>query len=93
LDWSWSENKNKSNFSKHGVWFEEAKSVWADVYSVEFFDPEHSVYEDRFIRVGHSSIGRLILIVFSETSTSEVIRIISARRATLKERQVYEEGI
>ncbi len=93
MDWSWSENKNKSNFSKHGVWFEEAKSVWADVYSVEFFDPEHSINEDRFIRVGHSSVGRLILVVFSEVNMGETIGIISARRATLKERKVYEEGI
>ena len=48
----WDEEKNRANFKKHSVWFEEAKTVWADPTSVEFFDPEHSYDEERFIRIG-----------------------------------------
>ena len=50
----WDEAKNASNFEKHGIWFEEAQTVWADPHATEFYDPEHRTDEDRFIRVGHS---------------------------------------
>jgi len=55
VDFEWDEQKNQDNFNKHGVWFEEAQTVWADELSREFFDPEHSENEDRFIRIGHST--------------------------------------
>ena len=77
MKFEWDEDKNESNFSKHGVWFEEAQTLWADVYALEFFDPEHSDFEDRFIRIGHSSKERLL----------------SARKATKREAREYEEGI
>lgn len=93
MDWTWDENKNASNHKKHGVWFEEAQTVWADPGSVEFFDPESSEVEDRFIRVGYSTKQRLLLVVFCERAEGEVIRIISARKATSKEKRDYEEGI
>jgi uncharacterized protein len=89
---AWDERKNFINFRKHGIWFEEAQTTWADSASVEFFDPEHSELEDRFLRIGQSSGARLLLVVFCEKE-GDTIRIISARKATAKERAQYEEGI
>ena len=89
----WDERKSRSNARKHGVWFEEAQTVWADENSVEFFDPEHSATEDRFIRIGHSTRAHLLLVVFCERQEDRVIRIISARKATKKEERQYEKGI
>jgi len=89
----WDDSKNRSNYRKHRVWFEEAQTVWADERSAEFFDPEHSRAEDRFIRIGHSTRPRLLLVVFCERLEGELIRIISARKATKKEERQYEEGI
>jgi uncharacterized DUF497 family protein len=91
----WDEDKNKTNKEKHGVWFEEAQTVWADSHAVEFFDSEHSDKEDRFLRIGYSKLNRVLLVVFCEpvSEGEEVVRIISARKATSKERKDYEEGI
>lgn len=93
VKFEWDEAKNNSNFKKHHVWFEEAQTVWADSKSVEFFDPEHSAKEERFVRVGLATSHKLLLVVFCERDHDEVIRIISARKATAKERKQYEEGI
>lgn len=92
VKFEWDESKNKSNYQKHGVWFEEAKTAWADQRSLEFFDPEHSENEDRFIRVGHSTKNRLLLVVFCERDGA-TIRVISARKALPKEIKEYEKGI
>jgi uncharacterized DUF497 family protein len=93
MKFEWDEEKNSSNFKKHHVWFEEAQTIWADAKSVEFFDPEHSVQEERFIRVGYDVSQKLLLVVFCERDQGNIIRIISARKATTKERRQYEEGI
>ncbi len=94
MRFEWDEVKNASNFRKHGVWFEEAQTIWADSRATEFYDPEHSTDEDRFIRVGHSRKERGgLLVVFCEKHRGETVRIISARKATPKERNAYEEGI
>jgi uncharacterized DUF497 family protein len=93
MRFEWDESKNLANYRKHGVWFEEAQTVWADARSVEFFDPEHSETENRFLRIGHSTGGRLLLIVFCERDSRGLIRIISSRKATSKEGKSYEEGI
>jgi uncharacterized DUF497 family protein len=93
MKFEWNENKNRSNFRKHGIWFEEAQTVWSDAASIEFYDPEHSSNEDRFIRIGHSTGSRLLLVVFCERSEGSTIRMISARRATPGERREYEKGI
>jgi uncharacterized DUF497 family protein len=93
MKFEWDEPKNQSNFSKHSIWFEEAQTVWADSASVEFLDPEHSKEEDRFIRVGHSTNSRILLIVFCEREGGSIIRIISARKANSRERKQYEEGL
>ena len=93
LSYEWNENKNRANFEKHGVWFEEAKTVWADSLATEFYDDSHSTNkEDRFIRIGFSTKDRLLLVVFCERNAN-VIRIVSARKATPKEKKDYEEGI
>jgi uncharacterized DUF497 family protein len=89
----WDDDKNIANFKKHEVWFEEARTIWADLHSCEFFDPEHSSDEDRFLRIGLSTKNRLLLVVFCERNSENVIRIISARPATRKEKEQYEEGI
>ncbi len=88
----WDEDKNHANYYKHRVWFEEAQSIWADEGANEFFDPEHSENEDRYIRIGYSAASRLLLVAFCERD-GDVIRLISARRATKSERSQYEEGI
>lgn len=93
MNFEWDDNKNQGNFRKHGIWFEEAKTVWADAGSVEFLDPDHSKLEDRFLRIGHSTSNRILLVVFCERDSGDTIRIISARKATSKERKQYEEGI
>jgi uncharacterized DUF497 family protein len=93
MRFEWDESKNLTNYRKHGVWFEEAQTVWADTRSMEFFDPEHSDAENRFLRIGYSTGARLLLIVFCEREFGGAIRLISARKATAKERRTYEEGI
>ena len=85
--------RTSRNFRKHGIWFEEAQTLWSDESSSEFFDPEHSEIEDRFIRIGYSSVHRLLLVVFCERAGGDVIRVVSARQASAKERWQYEEGI
>mgnify|MGYP001589970769 FL=1 len=93
VQFEWDEDKNQSNFRKHTIWFEEAQTVWADPAAEEFFDPESSEDEDRFIRIGYSTAEQVLLVVFCEREDGKTVRIISARRATPKERRQYEEGI
>jgi uncharacterized DUF497 family protein len=93
MNFEWDQKKNKVNYHNHGVRFEEAQTIWADPGSLEFFDPEHSGVEDRFLRIGFSTNNRLLLVVFCERNSFECLRIISARKATLNERRSYEEGI
>lgn len=66
MKFDWDDTKNRINQKKHGVWFEETQTVWADEYSVEFFDPKHSEGEDRFIRIGLSPRSNLLIVVFCE---------------------------
>ncbi|HEY3129364.1 MAG TPA: BrnT family toxin [Acidobacteriota bacterium] len=69
------------------------RPFWLDSKSVEFFDPEHSADDSRFIRIGHSAKSRILLIVFCERADASIIRIISARKATTREVRDYEKGI
>lgn len=89
----WDEDKNKANRKKHGVWFEEAQSVFDDVHGRLFLDSDHSVHEDRFVLDGHNNYNRLLVVVHCHRESDSVIRIISARKATKKERVFYEKGI
>jgi uncharacterized DUF497 family protein len=90
LVFEWDANKAKQNVKKHRVSFEEASRVFADPLSRTIFDPLHSDDEDRFIILGQSQKQRLLVVVF--TDRGERIRIISARVATRRERNDYEEG-
>jgi uncharacterized DUF497 family protein len=93
MRFEWDDLKNRSNFRKHKIWFEEAQTLWSDPRCAEFFDPEHSVNEDRYIRIGYSTNNRILLVVYCEKTDNQAVRIISARKATIKEREAYEEGI
>ena len=90
LKFQWDEKKAKINLQKHSVSFEEAKTVLNDELSVTYSDYTHSVDEERFIDIGMSEKGRLLVVVYTEREGS--IRIISAREATKYERRYYEEG-
>ena len=92
IRFEWDENKNRSNRRKHGVWFEEAQTVFVDEQMRCFYDPEHSSEEDRYIALGYSNANRLLVVAHCSRK-SFMIRIISARRATVKERRFYEERI
>ena len=90
LNFEWHANKAKSNLEKHGTSFEEASTVFGDPRSLTIPDPLHSELENRFITVGSSHRGKLLVVVYTERGDN--IRIISARAASRRERQSYEEG-
>jgi len=90
VDFEWDSFKAAKNLRKHQVSFEEASSVFYDPLAVTGDDPDHSEAEDRLITFGVSSAGQLLVV--SHAERDEVIRIISARRATAHERRIYEEG-
>ncbi|MDZ4676444.1 MAG: BrnT family toxin [Oligoflexia bacterium] len=89
----WDEKKNKSNRRKRGVWFEEATHVFGDPYHRFFLDKDHSDHEDRYIVIGYGAENRLLVVIHVYCNATEIVRIVSARRATKKERLYYEEGI
>ena len=90
MQFEWNENKAASNLSKHGVSFEEAKTVFDDPLYVDFYDPDHSEDEERYLIVGESSRRRLLIVSYTERNNS--IRLISAREVTRTEQEAYEEG-
>jgi len=90
LIFEWDPDKDVSNQGKHGVSFEEAKTVFTDQFARLIADPDHSQEEDRFILLGMSIYSNL-LVVCHCIRTGEVIRIISARKADKQERRIYEE--
>jgi uncharacterized DUF497 family protein len=90
IKFEWDVSKAASNERKHGVTFEEAKSVFYDDFAIQFFDDQNSELEDRFLLLGHSNQSRIILICHCEQESSDLIRIISARQATAKERKLYK---
>ncbi len=90
MKFEWDENKATANLSKHGVSFEEAKTIFDDPLYVDFYDPDRSYEEDRYIIVGESSQSRLLIVSYTERG--DTIRLISAREVTRSEREAYEEG-
>jgi uncharacterized protein len=88
LTFSWDERKASANLRRHGIRFEEAATVFIDPVGRAYDDPDHSAYEARFLLVGHSLAGRILLVVHAEKD--DTIRIISARRATPREREDFE---
>jgi uncharacterized DUF497 family protein len=89
MRFEWDPAKAASNAKKHKVTFELAKSVFYDDFAVQFFDEEHSSDEDRFLLLGMSSDARLLLVCHCEMEEANVIRILSARKATQSEAQYY----
>lgn len=89
LTFEWDPNKAKKNLQKHGVSFEEAATVFGDLLSLTIPDPLHSESEERFVVMGESIEGRLLVVVHTERRNN--IRIISARKAVSRERKTYEK--
>jgi uncharacterized DUF497 family protein len=92
LHFIWDDVKNETNKKKHGVRFEEAQTVFFDESAMEFFDSEHSLDEDRFLILGQSFSLRILLVCHCYRGKNEIIRIISARKATAKERNKYQRN-
>ena len=89
MRFEWDPVKATTNARKHKVTFEAAKTVFYDDFAVQFSDEEHSANEDRFLLLGMSSDARLLLVCHCEREDGDVIRIISARKATENEAQHY----
>lgn len=89
LRFEWDEHKAVLNASKHGVTFDEAKSVFADEHAKLIDDPDHSADEERFVLLGLSGALRLLLVCHCYRSEGHVIRIVSARKATRRESKSY----
>ncbi len=92
IAFEWSSAKARANLKKHGVSFADAQSVFYDEYARQFFDEAHPDKEERFIMLGMSIQSRVLVVCHCERADGDVIRIISARKATKKERKWYEEG-
>ena len=89
MRFSWDPKKAASNLNKHGVSFEEATTVFGDLLSDTFPDPDHSLEEYRFVIIGASESGKILVV--AHTDDGELVRLISAREATREERKAYEE--
>ena len=89
MKFEWNDAKSKANVKKHGVTFDEAKSVFFEDTALLFDDPDHSDDEDRFLLLGPSGERRILVVVHCYRDRDEVIRIISARPATNRESQTY----
>ncbi len=89
LDFEWDEDKAVANFKKHKIGIEEAKTVFADPFSITIDDPTHSIEEQRFVDIGASADGKILVVSYTERERK--IRLISCRKATKAERRIYEE--
>ena len=87
----WNEKKAKANLRNHRISFDEAATVFGDPLSITISDPNHSADEQRYVDVGTSNRGRVLVVAYTEHERN--IRIISCRKATAGERSRYEEGI
>ncbi len=90
MDLEWDEAKAAANFEKHGVSFADAATVFGDPLYVDFYDPDHSTDENRYLIIGASKEGRMLIVSYTERNG--VVRLISAREVTPTERKAYEEG-
>jgi uncharacterized DUF497 family protein len=90
MQFEWDTDKATSNIEKHGVSFAEAMTIFGDPLEVAIPDPDHSEEEFRFVSVGRSAQGRLLVVAYTEREAR--IRLISAREAAPKERRNYESG-
>ena len=90
MRFEWDDEKAAANLAKHGISFEEAKTVFDNPLYVDFYDPDHSFDERRYIIAGESRQGRLLVVSYAERG--DVIRLISSREVTPSERRAYEEN-
>ena len=90
MEFEWDTKKAESNLSKHGISFTEAQTVFDDPLYVDFYDPDHSEAEHRYIIIGESSKNRILLVSYTERE--DKTRIISARQVTKQELKAYQEG-
>ena len=90
MEFEWNRDKAEANLSKHGISFDEAKTVFDDPLYIDFYDPDHSDEEERYIIVGQSQQHRLLIVAYTERGGR--IRLISAREATRMEKNAYEKG-
>lgn len=89
MQFEWDESKAEANRTKHGITFEEAVTVFGDPISVTIHDPDHSDDELRYVDIGRSLGGHLLVVVYTERG--DVIRIVSCRTATARENEQYEQ--
>lgn len=89
IGFSWDDKKARQNIRKHGISFEEASTVFFDENAIEFFDPDHSSQEDRYLMLGISGRLRILVVSYCLRKEGSEIRIISARKTTKKEQKVY----
>ena len=89
MQFEWNPAKASANLRKHGVSFDEAQSVFYDEFAIQYFDDAHSGSEERFIMLGMSDMARLLVVVHCERCGGDVVRIISARKATANEATHY----
>ena len=92
MQFAWDDNKNKVNIRKHRISFEEAQSVFFDENAKIIHDPDHSDAEDRFIILGLSKLLKLLVVCHCYKESDDIVRIISARKATKKESLKYGDG-
>lgn len=90
MRFTWDPRKEHRNVGKHGVAFREAATVFSDAFSTTFPDPAHSHAEERYVTIGLSDRGNVLVIAHADHE--DAVRIISARRATRSERRFHEEG-
>jgi len=93
IKFEWDTNKALANQKKHGVSFEEAKTVFYDDFAVQFYDDEHSGEEHRFLMLGFSCESRMLLVCHCERESGNTIRIISSRKATKSECSHYKGNV
>jgi uncharacterized DUF497 family protein len=89
IHFAWDRRKAQSNLVKHGISFEEARSVFLDEHARLIDDPDHSAAEERFLLLGYSLQARCLIVSHCYREADSVIRVISARRATRQEEQIY----
>ena len=94
IDFEWDPSKAKTNLLKHGISFEQAATVFLDPNMLSIFDEDHSIDEDRWITIGLSQQGILLIVchIFRESTQRILVRIFSARKASRKESMAYKEG-
>ncbi len=91
MEFEWDPNKATTNEKKHGISFSEATTVFGDPLELTISDPDHSSGEFRFLSIGKSNVGNLLVVSYTERKQNR-IRIISARKATRQEQKYYEQN-